>query len=465
MEASTKTPGKIMSIQYQIIKHRALALALTALFTISACGGGSDTAETPVVSDPVATTGTVGLFFTDAPTDDFSAIKLNVVQAILIGGDDGQQLLFEGSEPIDLLDLENFNEPIIFGEVEVGTYTKLRLVIDDLELVPHEGDSIFPKLPANGKIDLLDSSGFPVLPGRTLMVEIDMDANKSIKITGAGKSGKYNFRPVVKVNIMDGGLQHKLARVEGSVGEVPDPAGSFVLCDIDSPESCVNVMTDGMTSIFDNEGLATNFDSLAQFDPVVVIGRYETDPDIVLKALVLEIGGNAEQVKGNVVSDPMDSQFLLLDADDNDLVIELQPGTKYFDASGEIAADAVVLGADLEIEGVKPPKAAVTDPDLMRAALIFLEAEEDDQISGLITDSIVEAFREFELTMEGGTTACARVDTEADILLVDEANSEVTMGVFTDLAAGDSVDLFGTISEVDGCIDANEVIVAVAAAP
>jgi len=453
-----------MSIQLQVLKLRSLALALSVLFIASACGGGSETTELPVAIDPVGTTGTVGLFLTDAPTDEFSAIKLNVTQAILIGGDDGQQVLFEGSEPIDLLDLENFNEPIIFGEVEVGMYTKLRLVIDKLELVPHEGDSIFPKLPANGKIDLLDSSGFNVLPGRTLMIAIDIDANKSIKITAAGNSGKYNFRPVVKVNIMDSGLQDKLARVEGTVGEVPDAAGSFVLCDIESPESCVDVMTDGMTSIFNNEGLATNFDSLAQFDPVVVIGRYETDPEIVLNALVLEIGGNAEQVKGKVVSDPVDGEFLLLADDSTNLVIELQPGTKYFDAEGEIAADAVVLTAAVEVEGVKPPKTLETDPDLMRAALVFVEADDDDQISGTITDSIVEAFRKFDLTMSDGTTACARVDAGADILLVDEDNSAVTMGVFTDLAVGDSVDLFGMISEVDGCIDANEVIVAVVAA-
>ena len=34
-------------------------------------------------------------------------------------------------------------------------------------------------------------------------------------------------------------------------------------------------------------------------------GQYGTDP-IVLNAIVLEIGGNAQQVKGNVVSAPMD---------------------------------------------------------------------------------------------------------------------------------------------------------------
>jgi hypothetical protein len=451
-----------MSIQSPMSKFQASLLALIALLFVSACGGGSDTA--PVVANAEPTTGMVGLFFTDAPTDEFSAIKLNVVEAILIGGDDGQQILFQGSEPIDLLDLTNFNEPIIFGEVAVGTYTKLRLKIDSLELVPHEGESIFPALPANGKIDMLDASGFDVLPGRTLMVEIDMDANKSIKITGTGNGRKYNFRPVVKAKFMDGGLPHKLARVEGSVGNTP-AGGSFLLCDTDSPDSCVTVMTDGMSSIFNNEGLASNFDSLAFEDLVVVIGRYATDPDIVLNALILEIGGNAEQVKGNVVSDPMDSQFLLLADDGSDLVVELQPGTKYFDASGEIMADAVVLGVDIEVEGVKPTKADSADPDLMRAALIFLEAEEDEQISGMIAEPLASETRSFALTLTAGGTTCVRVNEDADILLVDEANSEVTMGDFTSLAVGQSVDLFGmtALDDEEGCFDANEVIVEVEA--
>jgi hypothetical protein len=294
------------------------------------------------------------------------------------------------------------------------------------------------------------------------MVEIDMDANKSIKITGTGNGRKYNFRPVVKAKFMDGGLPHKLARVEGSVSNTP-AGGSFLLCDTDSPDSCVTVMTDGMSSIFNNEGLASNFDSLAFEDLVVVIGRYATDPDIVLNALVLEIGGNAEQVKGNVVSNPMDSQFLLLLDDDSDLVVELQPGTKYFDASGEIMADAVVLGVDIEVEGVKPTKADPADPDLMRAALIFLEAEEDEQISGMIAEPFAPEIRKFALTLTAGSTTCVRVNEDADILLVDEANSEVTMGDFTSLAVDQSVDLFGMTSVDDGCFDANEVIVEVEA--
>jgi hypothetical protein len=408
----------------------------------------------------------VGLLFTDKPTDEFSAIRLNVVEAILIGGDDGQQILFQGSKPIDLLDLTNFSEPIVFGEVQGDVYTKLRLKIDDLELVPNDGsDSIFPALPANGKIDLLDADGFEVLPGRTLLVEIDMDANKSIKITGTGNGRKYNFRPVVKANFMDGGLPDKLARVEGVVSEIfADPAGSFHLCDVDVPDNCIDVTTGAGASIFDNEGLATEFSTLMVNDPVVVIGRYVIDPGIALDALILEIGGNSEQISGNVVSMPMDNQFLMVINDNGDIVVELQAGTKYFDATGEISPDAIVVGADLEIEGVRPTKGDPADPDLIRAALVFVEAEDAEQLSGTIIEPLDAATRSFMLAPVEGNDTCVRVNDPADILLVDAAASEVTMATIDDLALGQLVDLFGAVA-TDGCFEADEVIVEVVAAP
>jgi len=443
-------------------------LALAVSLFISACGGSSSTSNSNEPADvtPTPTTGTIGLLFTDKPTDEFSAIKLNVVEAILISDDDGQQIFFQDSKSIDLLDLTNFNEPIVFGEVNVGVYTKLRLRIDKLELVPNDGGpSIFPALPANGKIDLLDPEGFEVLPGRTLLAEIDMDANKSIKITGAGNGRKYNFRPVVKANFMNGGLPDKLARVDGFVSEIyADPAGSYRLCDVAMPDNCIDVITGAGASIFDNEGLATEFSTLMVNDTVVVIGRYVVDPDIALDTVVLEIGGNAEQVSGNVVSMPMDQQFLMVINDNGDIVVELQDGTKYFDAAGEISPDAIVVGANLEVEGVRPTKADPADPDLIRAALVFVEAEDALQLSGTIIEPLDAATRSFMLAPVEGNDTCVRVNDPADILLVDVAASEVTMGTIDDLALGQSVDLFGTMA-TDGCFEADEVLVEVVAAP
>ena len=435
-------------------------LAGLALIGLSSCGSSGD-APPAAAAPPPPAMAKVAVLFTDAPTDEFSAIRLDVVEARLIGGG-ADQVLFQGQEPIDLLDLTNYSEPVVFGEAEPGTYTKLRLLIDNLELEPKDGSpSIFPSLPANGKIDLLDPNGFDVRAGRSLMIEIDMDANKAIKITKAGNSNRYQFRPVVKVNIIDTGLPDKLARLEGTVSQIfADPAGSFELCDLDSPDSCVDVTTDSNTSAFDAEGLATDIANLMVDDMVVVIGQYAAGDDIVLNAVVIEIGGNAEQVKANVVTNPVANEFLVITEDGMSLTVETQPETKYFDANGAIGAGAIVLGVDVEIEGVKPPKADPMDPDVMRAALVFLEADADEQISGTISDPLDSATRSFGLMLTGGGDTCVRVDADADILLVDTAASEVTMGDFDDLSVSQAVELFG-VTAVDSCFDANEVIVEV----
>jgi hypothetical protein len=452
-----------MKTRKMLATWRVAEMSLFAALFVSACGGGSS-GEPDMVGQLEPTTGTIGILFTDAPTDDYSAIKLDVVEAILIGGDDSHTPVFEGVEPIDLLDLTNFSEPVVFGEVPVGNYVKLRLMIDNLELVPLDGGpSIFPSLPANGKIDLLQPDGFDVLPGRTLMMEIDMDANKSIHIVGAGNSGRVNFRPVVKVNIFDGGMPHKLARLEGSVSGTPNAgAGSFVLCDFDSPDMCVDVGTDSTTGIFGDDGLGTEFGTLADGNSVVVIGTYSSDP-IVLNAIVVEIGGNAVQVGGNVVNEPMDGEFLLYTNDDTDVLVELQPGTKFYDESGPIDASAIMLGDDVEVEGVMP-EVAPEDPTLLRAALVFLEAEDAEQLSGTIGTDPNAGDRTFELMTESSELVCVRVNEDADILLVNTELSEITMAAFTDLLKDQVVELFGVTAE-DSCFEAAEVIVDLNASP
>ena len=444
--------------------------AFVGLF-LAACGGSSGGAPAADVAQPTATTGTFGLFITDKPSDDFAEINLDVVQAVLIGGDESQQVLFEtgpGDMPkrINLLALENFNEPIVFGEVAVGTYTKLRLFIENLELVPHDPDADpihIDRLPANGKIDLLDQDGFDVLPGASLLAEVDIDANKSIKVTGAGKSGKYQFRPVVRVQFSSDAAEQKLTRIEGFVSDPLDPAGSFALCATVGGDSCVDVMTDINTSFFDIDGLPTDFTGVALESPVVVFGRYQVDPDVVLDAVVVEVGGMAAQVKGEVVTDPLNEPFLLLAEDGSDLTVDLQENTKYFNADGEVDVSAVLLGANVEVEGVLP------DMDQIRAALVFVEDREDDQLSGTISGAVETdvdtGVVTFDLLLGDGVTIVMVTVADAPvILLIDEVASEVTEGSIEDLADGQSVDLFG-MEPSEGLFTASEIIVDVTPAP
>lgn len=444
-----------MMNRHLIAALRPIAAVLIALSFVAGCGGSGASSE-PGVQVADDTVGTVALFFTDAPTDDYKQVLLSVTKATLIGGDDSQEVLFEGNREIDLLNLQNYSEPVAFGQVKRGTYTKIRLRIADLELVPHEGASIFPALPANGKIDLLEPDGFEVWPGRTVVIQIDIDAEKSLKIKEAGNSGKVKFRPVVFVSVTDG-PPNKLARLEGAVSGEPG-ADSFVLCAIDMPDHCIDVATDTSTSFFDSAGLGTDFAGIVDGDMVVAIGEYSTDP-LILNAVVVEIGGNAMQVKGEVISQPADSQFLLLTNENGDLVVEIQPGTKYYDIDGVIDPALVVIGADVEVEGVMPEKIDPDDPDLIRAALIVLLEKAADQRSGTIAAPLDSDTQTFVLSTAdvGDINVC--VVQEARILFVDTASSVVMAGAFGDLVAEQVVDVFGAMADDDSCFEASEVIV------
>jgi hypothetical protein len=452
-------------------------LALAAAFLLSACGGNGggnpDTAVTPPL--PTASTGTIVILLTDAPVDELSAINLDVTEVSLIG-DMGQQVVFTGTTTINLLDLAHFDQPIAFGEVEAGNFNKIRLRIESVELVDkNTGMSTFPKLPANGKIDLLDRNGFAVFPGRTLLVEIDIDARKSIHIVGTG-NGNYRFRPVVKVNIMDGGLPAKLVRLEGIVTEIfDDPAGRFLLCHAEDSDSCIIVVLAKGGSVFDAEGLPGSIGKLMIDDSVVAIGAFRQEDDgdsgsdaspagidLELDAIVIEIGGNAGQFKGVVASAPDENGKFQLVVGKETVTVLVQDATKIFGIDGVLGPDAIVVDGTIVVEGVVVKSTDPDQSDGINAALIFIGDVVDDQmLRGKIVEPLDADTRSFILATDGGDL-CVQLLEEAKVILVSSSDdgSVSEEGDFSDLAPGQSVEVFGH-SGVGGCFQANEVVVAV----
>jgi len=116
-----------MNMSMRNITLRGLLFA--AIVSLTACGGGAGTTGNPIQQAPPstnnATTGTVGIFITDAASDRFDKILVQVTQVALL-----------------------------------GTYSKVRSYVDDIVLVDVDTDGetileeIHPKIPANGKIEL-----------------------------------------------------------------------------------------------------------------------------------------------------------------------------------------------------------------------------------------------------------------------------------------------------------------------
>ncbi len=444
-----------MHDSYVFFRRSAIAMLLGLSLFLVACGDSGGDAVPPGQA-----TGTIALLLTDMPTDDLDEINLDVVEATLIGGE-GQQVLFSDAEnpiEIDLLDLENFSRPIAFEDVPADVYTKLRLRISKLTLVEYveDGEDIVdtPPLPANGKIDLLHPEGFEVLPGRTLVVEADMDANKSIHVGQTG-NGEYRVRPVVFVEFSNEEAPDKLTRFEGNIEEIIDgAAGSFVLCSSDDADTCIDVSltTDGC--VYDVEGIPTEPTALEAGNEVVVIGRYSrSGGDIMLDAIVVE-QGPAGQFQGTVNSLPDENgMFLMIDSAGNEFTVELQDGcTQVLGPDGAIIGpDGLLVGQGIEVEGVIPSDG---DATLLRAALIIVDGDDaEEQLSGTITATIDEP--SFVLATAGGDVTI--VLREGGTIMLRSADMELSEGGFGDVQQGRSADAFGEL--VNGNFEANSIII------
>jgi hypothetical protein len=228
------------------------------------------------------------LLVTDAPSDYFNAINLAVTRVELLS-DSGKVELFSGLKKFDLLKLSNVTE--IFSEtvVPTGSYDKIRLTLKNprgIELVLKDGSREYPKQPGNGKLDLNPRGSFDVLPDSRIFIQLDMDAEKSIKTKATG-NGKYQFRPVVFVKIVTDSSDTRLVRLEGVVDNLDVASGNFDLCHIkaqgelldddyeDGNPYCVAINTMyADSSFFDNDGDPTTIKNLADGDFVTAVGRF-----------------------------------------------------------------------------------------------------------------------------------------------------------------------------------------------
>lgn len=136
-----------------------------------------------------------------------------------------------------------------------GRYEKIRLFVPKIESEGGTCDLELIKLPS-GKIDLNPQGSFEVLPGETLAIRLDMDANKSINLHPAGNSGKCIFRPVVFVDIKPGKLPQACPiNVTGRITQLLDGdnngATDGFLLNLTGPRGIVTVRLDSETRFFD----------------------------------------------------------------------------------------------------------------------------------------------------------------------------------------------------------------------
>ena len=483
---------------FALFRPALACLGAAALVTLAACGGGGgDSGDDNMGPTPqVPTTGAVAVLLTDAPTDQFCHILATVESIDLLSDAGGPANVFVGPETVDLLDLRNYTDFFsIDPVVPVGTYSKVRMTLSDLALVEcdaagvpePEADWEHPRLPGNGKLDLNPRGTFQVVGGETLVIELDMDMNKSLHVHQTG-NGRWQFRPVVFVTIRPDDT--KLVRVFGRVEDLV--ANSFELCptepvssmDDDQPApstECIDVLTDANTGIFDETGAPVDMGAVANGDLLTAIGflslHDDADADsraddLLLNAVVLELGDRDtfERILGAVVSAPGGNGIFEFDAAPLDPLtgvfdVLLQPGTRIFalGSNDELGATALQPGTTGEVNGVFTDPLTSGEP--LKSSLVVLDLDTTPEVSlldGTVTaiDATVPATPRLTIDATGVTGQCVTTDAATRYLLITESAgaSETAEILPSDLAVGNSVDVYGNVDPVNaGCVLADTV--------
>ena len=202
-----------------------------------------------------AKTGTIEVRVTDAPAGyEVTSIMIWVAEEDGVAGvevhraaDDGDGewipiAIVNGNNPFDLTLLaDGLQQVLAIGGVEAGRYTQIRLTIDRVEvtlLEDGETTTYEAKLPG-GKLKFVRP--FDVVEGETTTILLDFIAEKSVVVTGATVAGtepeqaRVIFKPVVKLEVQQGGNPHQLAEVEGTISAVDTTEGA----------STVSIIPDG----------------------------------------------------------------------------------------------------------------------------------------------------------------------------------------------------------------------------
>lgn len=152
-------------------RKAALLASATVLAGVLACGGSTSGTG---MSD--ATTGSISLVVTDAPSDAWSEVGVVIRKAVLVpAGSTAANgvTIFDGTTAgaaLNLVDLDGLSELLSSAQIPAGTYNRLVLQVDgdpaDVTLVPSDGSG---QIPAS---DLIVRGADPATKLATLTVDL-----------------------------------------------------------------------------------------------------------------------------------------------------------------------------------------------------------------------------------------------------------------------------------------------------
>lgn len=459
----------------RLFKLLTISLFLSVLFACSG-GTGSDTGSDSQSSD----SGRVSLLITDGPTTEFDQINITL-ESISFLSDDGtdgddttEVIVFKESKIVNLLALQNYSDLLTTTTIPAGTYNKIRLHVSQVELVKLDAngdvaETHIAKLPANGKIDLNPKGSFELLGGGHLIIELDVDANKSILVIEKGNGG-YNFRPVIFVNIL-GEKEIKLVILDGKVLDKTETG--FKLCEVEilvADESCFSVAITDNTVVQNDEIVVVSKNDLINGDIVTVLGKASSANVAALHVVIADdskeeqdlalFNGDATSIVGS------DNVFSMITDDSNDVVLPevsldvlLADGSRIFDKFGtQIGSENIVAGSDVDVFGLAIPDLN-TVSNVKAAFVIHDDADDNEHLIGTIF-AIDGANMEIEVTAVEPFVgdACAAVASADMFFLASDGVTIISNEIdITGLQVGMKVYVYGEDTGAE-CFSADVVL-------
>ena len=251
----------------------------------------SGTSPTTQLPSQTLSRGIVEVRVTDGPPGyEVQQVEMRVSSVEIHMAEDGDWIpldILEDINPFILTDLQNGQErTLALGYVDPGMYTQIRMGIEWVGVTyTKDGDpqgSVNATLPSD-KLKFVRP--FNVGEEETTVITFDFIVDESVVFSGAqaSEAPKVIFKPVIKLDIQQGGQAEETAEVKGKITEVivvDDNEGTVSILPISDPEVTLNV--NGQTEItLDGEAktlseLETAFLALEEGEVISASAEYDT---------------------------------------------------------------------------------------------------------------------------------------------------------------------------------------------
>jgi hypothetical protein len=323
----------------------ALPAGLTVLALLTACGGSSSSSPTGVAAPP---TGTANVLLTDAPSDDWSTVQVQVTKVTLVHQEDHtkEEIAFSGNATINLVDLDSIGELLASAQVPVGNYDQMRVSINTdpstMTIIPEGSSTPVPSaqihVVGNGVIPVTISPGLVVTSGGSNAIQVDFDLNHPLFINQTTTGDVVlNFQLKFKPNPSALHLL-QLHRNVGTIASLGANGSSLVVHTVHGRDLTLN--TDLNTLFYDVDSrpfTKGSFAGLAASDAVMVASRLQDDGSLYAVRIWYCTAANAANLpianwspEGHVVSVNTATNSLLVDnADGHPRTIDIDNDTAF----------------------------------------------------------------------------------------------------------------------------------------